>query len=148
MTVRVKSLTNELQTIDSVALPAWASQLRSDRTAALNAAEAAKLVQIDEALTQKGFKVQVAAPASGATVTVDNDCNALFVNNSATLAALTVAVPSSPYDGQLFYVTTKNAVTTMLWSGGTLQQAYADMTIGGFVGWKYNRGANKWFRVS
>lgn len=56
---------------------------------------------------------QSATPATGATVQIDQGVGVLKLNPAGTLAALTVALPTGPLDGQTVEVATTQTITTL-----------------------------------
>lgn len=53
-------------------------------------------------------------PASGDTVTIADNVNALLIQNAATLATLTVKMPANPVDGQRISISCPQAAITAL----------------------------------
>lgn len=99
--------------------------------------------------------IQVAAPSTGATVAVSSGSRRLYINNSGTLAALTIKLPPSPELWQDIVVSAKAAVTSLSWvdSNGTtvsgLSGALAANTPTMAVfGQMVVTGAKAWFRWS
>lgn len=63
----------------------------------------------------RGTSIYVrSTPASGDTVTIDDNVNVLLIQNSATLAALTVMMPANPVDGQVITISCVQAAITAL----------------------------------
>ncbi len=61
--------------------------------------------------------VQVVAPSSGDTVVVDPSTDELFINNTSTLAALTITLPASKMLGDRLAIVSRSAVTTLTLDG-------------------------------
>lgn len=156
MTVLIRSLINTSQTLDSVALGAWASQRRNVSTAALVAAVAAKTIQMDElpesgsedpTVGEKAFYV---APLTGATVTPDVGTEFCMIDPAGTIAALTLNMPATPFDGQRFTVNFDAVVTALTMAApasATIKAALTAATAAGYATWKYNKADNTWYRV-
>lgn len=156
MTVLIKSLINTSQTLDSVALGAWATQRRNASTAALVAAVAAKTIQMDELPDSgsedptEGEKAYYVAPLTGATVTPDAGTEFCVIDPAGTITALTLNMPATPYDGQRFNVTFDAAVTALTMAApasATLKVALTAASAGSFASWKYNKADTTWYRV-
>src|SRR5882672_3856455 len=62
-----------------------------------------------------GAAVQNSVPLTGASVTVGNGVNKLFINPAGTIAALTVTLPAAAalFDGQEFYINSSQIVTAL-----------------------------------
>jgi hypothetical protein len=70
-----------------------------------------------------GGKLDVQAPLTGATLTVDAQTRQLIVNPAGTIAALTVNLPAAsattPYNGQRIGLCSTQIVTALTLGGGT-----------------------------
>jgi hypothetical protein len=62
---------------------------------------------------------QISSPLTGATVVASATTTLLVLQPAATLAALTVTMPSSPVDGQIFRVSTSQTITSLTLNGGS-----------------------------
>lgn len=91
--------------------------------------------------------VQYATPTTGSTVTVVTGTTALLLNPAGTLVALTVALPSSPVDGQSITIATSQILSALTVSGGTLVGTLTTMALGGFARLVYGATAGVWFRA-
>jgi hypothetical protein len=154
MPVIVRSLINESQTIDSVALAAWEVQTRSQSTAALVAAVAAKTIQMDtvDDVGQEddlAETVYVYVPANGGTVNVPDDAEVVHVSPAGTIAGATLNMPTGPVDGQRVSITTNAVITTLTHAatGKTLKGAWTAGAVGQFGTWKYRAADTTWYRV-
>jgi hypothetical protein len=87
--------------------------------------------------------IQYAAPTTGTTVTAGN-VEALIINPAGTLAALTVALPANPIDGQAFSMTTSQILTALTITG-TIVGTLTTLALGGAARWVYSATAAKWF---
>lgn len=150
MTVVVRSLINTSQTLDSVALSAWATQFRAGSTAALVAAVAAKTIQMDE-VESGPVDIQTELPLTGASIQVRDNAEMLVIDQAGTIAALTINMPLNPYDGQKVEMSFDEVVTTLTMtasgSGQTLKGALTAATAKGFASWRYSLGQKTWWRV-
>ncbi len=89
-------------------------------------------------------------PASGAVVTVPNNCSLLLIEGSATLAALTVTLPASPIDGQEVTIATLPAISALSLSansGQTLNGAPASLPANSAVRFVYLATGAFWARL-
>lgn len=91
---------------------------------------------------------QYSAPATGATIAVNNNGNVmLFINPAGTLLALTITLPSGPTDGDKLTLGSSQAVTGLTMNGGTIIGALTTMSIATFASYTYNSDSTSWFRV-
>lgn len=149
MSIVVRSMVNYAQTLDSVSLGPWATQIRNRVTSALSAALASKLIQIDQ-VESGPVTIQTEVPATGNTVQVDDNAECLVLNHAGTLAALTVNMPANPYDGQPLEMFFNAAVTALTMAAGGTKTLKAGLTAGtanGFAKWRYSKADTTWYRV-
>lgn len=148
MSIVVRSMVNYAQTLDSVSLGPWAVQVRPRVTAALTAALASKLIQIDQ-VESGPVTIQTEVPAAGNTVQADDNAECLVLNHAGTLATLTVNMPANPYDGQPLEVFFNAVVTTLTMSAGskTLKGGLTAAAANGFGRWRYSKADTTWYRV-
>ncbi len=155
MPVVVRSLINASQTLDSVAIGPWAQQTRSGSTAALVAAVAAKTIQMvavddDSKLDAALETVYEYTPLTGTSQVVPDDAEVVLVTPAGTIAAFTLTLPVTPYDGQTIKFAFDQIITalTMAASGsGTLKGALTAATAKGFATWRYRASNTTWYRV-
>lgn len=157
MSVLVRSMVNYAQTLDSVALPAWGRQTRIASTAALVAAQAARTIQMDEISSsasdaQLATTIKTYVPLTGATIDLPDDVEMVVIDPGATIAALTLNLPVTPYDGQRVECYFDNVVTALTMavgtgSGHTLKAALTAATAAGFASWRFSRADTTWYRV-
>jgi hypothetical protein len=83
-------------------------------------------------------------PATGATVTLVNN-HENIINPSGALAALTLALPSSPADGDVVNLTITQAVTTISYSGGTVVGGLTSATTGAQYHLTYRTASTTWY---
>jgi hypothetical protein len=157
MGVIVRSLINQSQTIDSVALPAWATQTRDTVTSALTAAQAAGDVQLDvvddPSAKAHGDETEYEfVPLTGGTVQIPSDAEFVSIKPAGGLAALTLDMPLTPYPGQRVSVSFDQAITTLTMAapgtGQTLKGALTAATAQGFGTWRYRASNKTWYRVA
>lgn len=92
--------------------------------------------------------LQIAAPATGATVVADNATTILLVNNSSLLLALIVTLPQNPLDLQKFTVAANAAITALTVNGGTVKGALSSLSLSGFMTLRYSAALGIWFRTA
>lgn len=91
---------------------------------------------------------QYAVPLTGATVTASATAQGLIINPAADLAALTVVLPTSPRDGQVFAICTSRAVATLTVTGTLATgNALAALVAGTPVNFIYSSTASAWFKA-
>lgn len=92
-------------------------------------------------------------PTTGGTVTANANTPGLLITPAGTLATLTVKLPSSPVDGQQYWVASSQVLTAVTWqdSGGTAGNVLGGQaTIGAtnrgqrFV---YSLANTKWYAI-
>lgn len=145
MSVIVRSLISASQTLDSVALPAFATQIRNASTAALVAAVAARSIQMEQ---YPG--VEYNAPLTGTSFSIPDDCETYVCVPAGTIAAHTVVMPPNPIDRQRLTLAFRQVVTalTMTPSGTqTINGALTAAAANGFATWQYNQADNTWYRI-
>lgn len=97
-------------------------------------------------------KTQYFTPTTGSTVTLAN-ANAdvrVFLNPAGSLLALTVEMPTNPFNGQSCVISSSNAITSLTLSvagGVTILSALTSMTANAFGGWTWCSNPNTWFRT-
>jgi hypothetical protein len=89
---------------------------------------------------------QYAQPTTGQTVTANPGVNTLFLDPAGTLATLTVVLPASPVEGQLFRVAAAQIITALTITG-TIVGTLTTLALGGFAQFVYSATASKWFRT-
>lgn len=154
MSVFIRSLLNTSQTLDSVALPAFALQERGNMTAALTAAVTARTInawagQADIPET-RSFEEYV--PVTTDVITLPDYVEDVSIIPAGTIAALTINMPASPRDKQrvtLFFDQIVTALTLQISSGSghTLKGALTAATAKGFGTWMFRKQGKIWYRV-
>ena len=95
---------------------------------------------------------------SGSTVTVNNTTTWLIINPSATVAALAITMPATPYDNQYVDISTGGTITSgtvittisvLANTGQTLIQPFALDVIaaGETLTYRYNLSQKIWYRL-
>lgn len=155
MSVFVRSLINASQTIDSVALPAFALQERGNVTAALQTAADQRKVMIwsvgGDAPKQRSFEEYV--PVTTDVIDLPSHAEDVSIIPAGTIASLTLRMPVSPYNGQRVTLAFDQVVTSLTHavgtgSGHTLKGALTAATAKGFGSWLYRASNKTWYRVS
>lgn len=82
-------------------------------------------------------------PTTGDTITAVN--NAYNIINSGTLLSLTIALPSSPVDGDVVEFKFINGITTVTYTGGTVAAPLVNPVMGELVKYVYDTANAKWF---
>jgi hypothetical protein len=85
----------------------------------------------------------VSTPLTGASITPIPGQNNI-INPAATIAALTIVLPSNPIQNESISFTFTQAVTTITWSGGTVV-GHTSATAGSQFILNYNADTNKWY---
>lgn len=153
MAIQVVSTINRSQTIDSVALAAYATQKRDSATAAVIAAAAAKTIyysdlkgDVDARSTEYAY-----TQATGTTVDLPDDAEMVNLKHAATIAALTVNMPVNPRDGQVVRFSSVSIVTALTMSGtnggDTIVGALTTIGAGGFGSFMYDKQSAVWRRI-
>ena len=87
-------------------------------------------------------------PVSGSTISwPDSIADILIViDNSATLAELTIPFKPDPIDGQLMLISTRSAITSLtLTSAKPIRGLISGTAAGGIVGWIFDTARDAWF---
>jgi len=151
MSVVVKSLVNISKTYDSVAIGPFATQLRTKSTAALVAGVAAHEIQMDEVDSDvPGLTQYSVVPVTTDVVTPPAGTEFATINPAGTIAAMTLNMPASPYDGQPFEVAFDQVITALTMAApasATLKGALTAATAKGFAKWRYSKADTTWYRV-
>lgn len=110
----------------------------------------AKNLTTGGAVSTAGY--DTSSPVTGNTVTASANTPGLLLTPAGTLATLTVRLPSSPIDGQQYWVATSQTITSVTWqdAGGTAGNVIggaASLALAGarFV---YNASGTKWYSIA
>lgn len=153
MAIQVVSVINVSQTIDSVALGAFARQKRDAATSAIIAASAARTLYYSDLKGDTSAKRTEYAytPAAADTIALADDAEFVPLKHGSTIATLTISMPAAPRDGQIVTISSKSIVTTLTMNatpgGGTIQGALTAFTAGGYGSWMYDKGSKIWSRI-
>lgn len=154
MSVFIRSLVNRSQTIDSVALAAFALQERGNATTAIIAAEAAGTINYwahgGDAKPQPSWEEYV--PVTTDVIDLPDYAEDVSILPAGTIAAMTLRMPVSPANGQVVRVAFDQIITTLTHqvgtsSGHTLKGALTAATAKGFGSWKFRKSNLTWYRV-
>lgn len=159
MSAVLRSLVNYIQTIDGVDIKPFALQTRSQSTTALVAAAAARTLQmviVPDSGSQAANDLTVYGPvqATGTTYQVPDDAEEVKFNHAATIAALTVHLPITPYNNQKVTMAFKSIVTALTLDASTatvaatVQGALTAATAGGFATYRYDATDTVWYRIA
>lgn len=93
--------------------------------------------------------VQRATPVAAATVAIANTTAGLILEPAGTLATLTITLPTAPRDGQLLFISTIAAITSLTVSGGTFgaNQAPTALAAGESIRFVFQATGSKWFKA-
>ena len=83
-------------------------------------------------------------PTTGGTVTTVNNSNNI-INPVGTLATLTIALPASPANNDIVYLTFTQAITAITYSGGTVVGTPTSATLGGQWFLTFDSGSSTWY---
>jgi hypothetical protein len=152
----LKSVINTPQTLDTVALPAFATQKRASATAAIIAAAAARTCYYAELKGDNsdlgiGKNEYQYVPVTTDTIALPDDAEVVRIQPAGTIAALTVNPPANPRDGQELTLLFSQIVTALTMTGlnsQVINGALTAATAQGFATWKYEKGANDWYRTA
>lgn len=97
-------------------------------------------------------KKLIAIPASGNSIQIADDTQALVVNAPATLAALTITLPQNPQDGNMVHVFSLNAITSLTLAAGSGEGIATGHTVSTLaalqsVKYVYDLATNSWYRL-
>lgn len=83
-------------------------------------------------------------PTTGGSITLTNN-NYNIVNPAGALLALTINLPSSPANNDVVYIKFTQAVTTVTYAGGTIQDSLVAPAAGGLSVLCYDSGTSIWY---
>lgn len=75
--------------------------------------------------------------------------NEVLVHDAGTTLTLTMAMPTSPVNGQLFSFSSAAGITTLTLSTGTgtILNAITSLAVGGSATYVYYSATNKWYKI-
>lgn len=88
-------------------------------------------------------------PTTGTTLTAPAALGAYVIDPAGTIASLTVVMPPSAADGQLFELSTSQAISSLTVSpaaGQTVRGGSMLLTANGGAGWRYRSANSTWYR--
>ncbi len=96
-------------------------------------------------------RIQLDVPTTGGTVTIANAPSDILciIDPAATLATLTINMPTAPFHGQHVRIATTQILTVVTHSAGAsaLVGGLTAMVLGGFAEYCWHNGASKWARI-
>ena len=113
----------------------------------------AAFVKINSNFTEAASAIvgyQYSTPIAGATVTTNNGVAYLILEPAATLATLTITLPSAPTDGQSLRIASTKAITTLTINGAvgqTIKNTATTVAAGGSIGFLYRSSNASWYKV-
>lgn len=122
----------------------------NDRKTSISALQSYMQSNLNFTDSNLNFTTQYSAPSTGETVTVTPAIGSVYLKltPAATLATLTISLPTSPVDKQEFLVKCSQIVTTLTVSGDkTISGAPTAFTANGFFKLRYDAGLSVWDRV-
>lgn len=93
---------------------------------------------------------QFVAATNGGTTTAASTDEYIILTHAATIASHTVVLPSGSYNGRVFKLGARSAVTTLTMNttgGQTLQGGLTTIAANGFGQWVYSASNTTWYRV-
>ena len=83
-------------------------------------------------------------PSTGNTVVITSGYPTLYVHGTGTLSALTIKLPQSPLNGQIFTVIGDQSITSLTVTGGTLVTAISSFNPSSPLRLIYDTAQTKW----
>ncbi len=154
MAVEVVSIINTSQTVNSVALGAYARQKRDSVTPELTAASVARTLYLLDLKGDVGARRTEYAytPTTGNVITLPADAELVLLKHGSTIAALEIVMPSATArDGQVVTVSSLSAVTALTFtvgSGYTAVGALTALAAGGFATYIFDKPGKAWRRIA
>lgn len=92
--------------------------------------------------------VQVVTPINGQNVVVSNGRNVLLINNTGLISNMTITLPASPRDGQIFTVGARSIITALtMSSSAAIYGGLSGMGAFSFARYVYSADVPGWFRI-
>ena len=90
----------------------------------------------------------VQTDSTGANAQLPNNISTYILEPAGPVAALTLNLPLSPFNGQTQAIATTQTITTLtVTASQTVQDAFAaQLTAGDEIRYRYNLALNSWFR--
>lgn len=89
-------------------------------------------------------------PTTGNSVTIPDGNTSYVIEPAGTLAALTITMPTNPFDTQLVRIASTQIVTTLTHNAGagqTLKGALTTIAANGFATYEYLLATTTWYRI-
>lgn len=92
---------------------------------------------------------QLSSATSGTVTITDSGTDIQFIHIAALSVSLTIAFPTTPYDGQTLSISSQNGITTMTLSTGvgSIINALTTLAAGGTVYYMYDLANTKWYKI-
>jgi hypothetical protein len=89
-------------------------------------------------------------PTTGQTITAGTGLGAFVIDPAGTIATLNVGLPPGPTEGQIFELSTSQAITTITVTspdvGHIVQRGTDLLAPGGGMSWRYSAADTTWHR--
>lgn len=154
MAVEVVSTINKPQTVNSVAIGAYARQKRDSVTPELTAASVARTLYLLDLKGDVGARRTEYAytPVTTDVITLPADAELVLLKHASTIAALELVLPSATArDGQTITVSSVSIVTALTFTVGggfTAVGALTALTAGGFATYIFDKPGKVWRRIA
>ena len=92
--------------------------------------------------------LQISTATSGTVTLQDTQQDVVLAHDAGVTLTLTIALPSSPKDGQKAIITSASGITTLTLTAvvGTIINALSTLAAGSTGRYIYSASRNKWFR--
>jgi hypothetical protein len=92
---------------------------------------------------------QQTTQTSGTNPTPDTEDDLYVIHEAGVTASLTIPFPANPRNAQQFYIHSVGGITTLTLTAvvGTILSIATTITAGATIGWIYNQGSNKWYKI-
>lgn len=92
--------------------------------------------------------LQTTTATSGTVTSIDTQQDLIVIHDAGLTVNLTVTMPSSPVDGQLFTLASTGGITTLALNAvATVANALGAMTSGASGTWVYSGARSKWVKI-
>jgi hypothetical protein len=94
--------------------------------------------------------IQYSTTGTGATITIDDTQDEVqLIHESALVAVLTIAFPTTPVDGQRVYISSVGGVTalTLTTAVGSIASTITSLVAGGIGCYIYRKASTKWYKI-
>jgi hypothetical protein len=147
MTVSINDLTSATALTGGDQVPISSAANRD--TLKMSLALLQSWLQANLTFTAANLATQFATPTTGQTVTVTTGNTWLNITPAATLAALTINLPTDRTDGETVLVNSTQTLTALTVSGASTTVVGAPTTLAanGFFEMRYSGTLNAWYRT-